>query len=215
MTVLVARCAGRAPAISGHHVDLSEYGRIRQGMGSTLGGVTERVSPRQYGYARTPLGRVLVVTAGGQLVGLHFAGHARTPNVRGHTRGTREPMMMVRDQLQEYFHGDRSRFELPLRLEGTPFQIAVWSALLEIPHGGTSTYGQIAAGLGRPRGARAVGAANGQNPISIVVPCHRLIGADGTLTGYGWGLDRKRRLLELEGADPVTRIAPARSGSGR
>jgi methylated-DNA-[protein]-cysteine S-methyltransferase len=184
-------------------------------MRCTLGGVTEAASPRQHGYARTPLGRVLIVTAGGHLVGLHFAGEARTPNVRGHTRGTREPMMMVRDQLQEYFHGDRTRFELPLRLEGTPFQIAVWSALLQIPHGRTSTYGQIAVGLGRPRGARAVGSANGQNPISIVVPCHRLIGADGALTGYGWGLDRKRRLLELEGGDPVTRIAPARSGSGR
>jgi methylated-DNA-[protein]-cysteine S-methyltransferase len=177
--------------------------------------VTETVSPRQYGYAATPLGQVLVLTAGGELVGLHFAGHARTPDIRDDTRATREPMVMVRDQLEEYFRGDRTRFELPLRLEGTPFQIAVWSALLEIPYGRTSTYGEIAALLGRPRGARAVGAANGQNPISIVVPCHRLIGADGALTGYGWGLDRKRRLLELEGGDPVTRIAAARSGSGR
>jgi methylated-DNA-[protein]-cysteine S-methyltransferase len=177
--------------------------------------VTEAVSPRQHGYAATPLGRVLVVTAGGELVGLHFAGHARTPGVLGHTRGTCEPMIMVRDQLEEYFSGDRTRFALPLRLDGTPFQIAVWAALLEIPYGRTSTYGEIAALIGRPRGARAVGAANGQNPISIVVPCHRLIGADGALTGYGWGLDRKRRLLELEGGDPVTRIAPARSGSGR
>jgi methylated-DNA-[protein]-cysteine S-methyltransferase len=177
--------------------------------------VTEAVSPRQYGYAATPLGQVLVLTSGGELVGLHFAGHARTPGVLGHTRGTCEPMIMVRDQLEEYFSGDRTRFALPLRLDGTPFQIAVWAALLEIPYGRTSTYGEIAALIGRPRGARAVGAANGQNPISIVVPCHRLIGADGALTGYGWGLDRKRRLLELEGGDPVTRIAPARSGSGR
>jgi methylated-DNA-[protein]-cysteine S-methyltransferase len=81
---------------------------------------------------------------------------------------------------------------------GTAFQIEVWSALIEIPPGTTATYGAIAGRLGRPRAARAVGAANGQNPISIIVPCHRLVGADGSLTGYGWGLDRKRRLIAHE-----------------
>jgi methylated-DNA-[protein]-cysteine S-methyltransferase len=109
-------------------------------------------------------------------------------------------MRAVIDQLDEYFEGARTRFDLPLHVEGTPFQLTVWSALVEIPFGQTSTYAQLADRIRRPRAARAVGAANGQNPISIVVPCHRLIGASGDLTGYGWGLDRKRALLELEGA---------------
>jgi methylated-DNA-[protein]-cysteine S-methyltransferase len=145
---------------------------------------------------------VLLVTAGGQLVGLAFEGHTRTPGVRGRAAGSDELLSAVREQLDEYFQGVRTRFELPVRLVGTSFQIAVWSALLDVPYGRTSTYGEVAERIGRPRAARAVGAANGQNPISIVVPCHRLLGADGSLTGYGWGLDRKRSLLALEGADP-------------
>jgi methylated-DNA-[protein]-cysteine S-methyltransferase len=175
--------------------------------------MSEAVIGRQYGYAPTPLGPVLIVTAAGALVGLHFANHARTPSIRDQKAGSDEPMVMVRDQLREYFEGNRPRFELPVRLVGTPFQVTVWSALLDIPYGQTSTYSTIAARIGRPRAARAVGAANGQNPISIVVPCHRLIGADGTLTGYGWGLERKQRLLELEGANLVTRSRGALSGS--
>lgn len=162
----------------------------------------DATTPRSYGYASTPLGRVLLVAAGGQLVGLVFDGHARTPGVGAHAAGSDELIGAVRQQLDEYFQGVRTRFELPVRLVGTAFQIAVWSALLDVPYGWTSTYGQVAERIGRPRAARAVGAANGQNPISIVVPCHRLIGADGGLTGYGWGLDRKRRLLALEGVGP-------------
>jgi methylated-DNA-[protein]-cysteine S-methyltransferase len=113
-------------------------------------------------------------------------------------------------QLDEYFQGVRTRFDLPVRLEGTPFQLEVWSALLDLPYGTTSTYGQVAERIGRPQAARAVGAANGQNPVSIIVPCHRLVGADGGLTGYGWGLDRKRRLLEVEGADRIRARAAVR-----
>jgi methylated-DNA-[protein]-cysteine S-methyltransferase len=124
-------------------------------------------------------------------------------------------MRALTDQLDDYFRGARTRFDVPLRFEGTAFQMAVWSALVEIPFGQTSTYAHLAERIGRPGAARAVGAANGQNPISIVVPCHRLIGASGDLTGYGWGLDRKRRLLELEGAiavgDPPVRRARAGS----
>jgi methylated-DNA-[protein]-cysteine S-methyltransferase len=170
---------------------------------------------RSFDSVPTPLGQLLVVFSGDELAGLYFDGHARTPDRSGRRGGPATPMRSVTDQLGEYFGGARTRFDVPLRFEGTPFQMAVWSALVEIPFGQTSTYSQLAERLGRPRAARAVGAANGQNPISIVVPCHRLIGASGDLTGYGWGLDRKQRLLELEGAiaqgsQPVRR---ARAGS--
>ncbi|WP_209372845.1 methylated-DNA--[protein]-cysteine S-methyltransferase [Brevibacterium renqingii] len=101
-------------------------------------------------------------------------------------------------QLREYFAGDRTEFDLPLAAVGTEFQRSVWKALTGIPYGRTAGYGELAAALGRPGAARAVGAANGKNPISIVVPCHRVIGADGSLTGYAWGEEKKRHLLDLE-----------------
>lgn len=101
-------------------------------------------------------------------------------------------------QLAEYFAGERERFELPLAPRGTPFQIAAWETLRGIPYGATITYGEQARRLGRPAAARAVGAANGRNPLSIVVPCHRVVGADGRLVGFGGGIATKRFLLDLE-----------------
>ena len=101
-------------------------------------------------------------------------------------------------QLSEYFDGARREFELPLELVGNQFELRVWSALREIPYGETASYGAIAARIGEPSAARAVGLANGRNPIAVIVPCHRVIGADGSLTGYGGGLERKRLLLDLE-----------------
>jgi methylated-DNA-[protein]-cysteine S-methyltransferase len=101
-------------------------------------------------------------------------------------------------QLGEYFAGDRREFELELALAGNAFELEVWAALLEIPYGDTVSYGEIARGIGHPDAPRAVGVANGRNPVAVIVPCHRVIGADGSLTGYGGGLDRKRFLLELE-----------------
>jgi methylated-DNA-[protein]-cysteine S-methyltransferase len=101
-------------------------------------------------------------------------------------------------QLEEYFAGERTRFDLPLSPVGTPFQLRVWAELREIPYGGTTTYGQIATDLGQPTASRAVGLANGRNPIAVIVPCHRVIGSDGSLTGFGGGLERKRWLLEHE-----------------
>ena len=101
-------------------------------------------------------------------------------------------------QLAEYFRGERTDFDLPLAPAGTPFQLAVWQALRDIPYGETINYGELATRVGNVRASRAVGLANGRNPISIVVPCHRVIGANGSLTGYGGGLDRKRLLLDLE-----------------
>ena len=108
------------------------------------------------------------------------------------------PFRTAAEQLEAYFAGDRHEFDLVLAPTGTPFQLSVWRGLLEIPYGETRSYGQLAARLGNPGGSRAVGLANGRNPVAIVVPCHRVIGADGTLTGYAGGMDRKRLLLDLE-----------------
>ena len=104
----------------------------------------------------------------------------------------------ARRQLDEYFAGQRTEFDLPLNAKGTPFQQDVWAALQTIPYGEVRSYGQIAAQIGRPGASRAVGLANGRNPIAVIVPCHRVIGASGALTGYGGGLHRKRLLLDLE-----------------
>jgi len=103
-------------------------------------------------------------------------------------------------ELDEYFAGQRREFSFPLDLRGTPFQLACWRALLAIPYGETRTYADIARAVGRPQGFRAVGLANNRNPVAIIVPCHRVIASDGTLCGYGGGLETKRKLLELEGA---------------
>jgi methylated-DNA-[protein]-cysteine S-methyltransferase len=102
-------------------------------------------------------------------------------------------------QLREYFEGRRRSFTVPLAPQGTPFQLAVWNALLEVPYGDTVSYGQIAERIGKPSAVRAVGAANGANPIPVIIPCHRVIGSNGSLTGYGGGIERKQWLLALEG----------------
>lgn len=120
--------------------------------------------------------------------------------VKGAVRNDSDPLLAeAREQLTQYLAGTRRQFDLPLDPAGTAFQVLCWKALQEIPYGETRTYGQQAAVIGQPNASRAVGAANGQNPISIIVPCHRVIGANGSLTGFGGGLDKKRRLLELEG----------------
>jgi methylated-DNA-[protein]-cysteine S-methyltransferase len=198
--LLVQRCPTRYRPYPDIAELLSEYGRIRTSGSAQACPVHEGQLLASYDFVPTPLGRLLVAFAGEEIVGLSFDGHARTPAVHGGKGGPAAAVRALGDQLGEYFSRTRTRFDLPLRFEGTPFQRAVWSALVEVPYGHTSTYSQLAERIQRPRAARAVGAANGQNPISIVVPCHRLIGATGALTGYGWGLDRKRSLLELEGA---------------
>jgi methylated-DNA-[protein]-cysteine S-methyltransferase len=109
-----------------------------------------------------------------------------------------EPFASAAAQLDAYFAGQLTEFDLPLAPAGTPFQRQVWAALQQIPYGTTVSYGELADKLGKPNASRAVGLANGRNPIAIVIPCHRVIGADGSLTGYGGGLDRKRFLLDLE-----------------
>jgi methylated-DNA-[protein]-cysteine S-methyltransferase len=116
-------------------------------------------------------------------------------------RSENHPLLLdAAHQLREYFAGKRREFQLPLDMQGTDFQLDVWRQLQGIPYGETRSYAQIAHAIGRPKAVRAVGAANGSNPVSIVVPCHRVIGSSGKLTGYGGGLPLKKRLLELEGA---------------
>jgi methylated-DNA-[protein]-cysteine S-methyltransferase len=154
-------------------------------------------APRYYTVTPSPIGDLVVVGDGEAVTGIHFA--ARTAP-RPAWRRDPAPVAAAVDQLAAYFAGARRDFDLWLAPEGTAFQRRVWAALAGIPYGETTTYGKLAAEIGHPGSARAVGAANGANPIAIVVPCHRVVGADGTLTGYAGGLDAKRTLLALEGA---------------
>lgn len=151
-----------------------------------------------FGYADTPIGRVLLVGRPGVLTGLYFDGCERTPTLAPGSTRSDGLFDDVRRQLDEYFQARRVAFDLAIDPPGTPFQRAMWDALIEVRCGETETYGELAQRLGGPRASRAVGAANGANPISIVIPCHRLVGASGDLTGYGWGVERKAWLLEHE-----------------
>ena len=146
----------------------------------------------------SPVGDLLLAGDAGGLSGIWIDGQRWAPVIGADWRRGDEPFAEATRQLREYFAGTRTAFELVLRRTGTPFQNEVWGALAAIPFGETRTYGAIAAGLGRPAAARAVGAANGQNPFCIVVPCHRLLGSDGGLVDYAAGLDVKRRLLAHE-----------------
>lgn len=151
-------------------------------------------------------------TGADALTALLFERHAHGPERTNDWRedaGRSRVLAEARRQLDEYFAGERLAFDLPLAPSGTPFQLRVWAALREIPYGATTSYGEIARHLGDPRATRAVGAANGRNPISIIVPCHRVIGASGSLTGFGGGLDRKRWLLEHEASVAGTQIGLA------
>jgi methylated-DNA-[protein]-cysteine S-methyltransferase len=154
----------------------------------------------KYTYIDSPLGPLLAVRDADGLAGLYLP-TAKHP-ITVHAEWVRDDAAFddVREQLAEYFTGVRRTFDLPLNAAGTAFQKRVWTALCDIPYGQTTSYGKTAVAVGAPDAARAVGLANGQNPISIVVPCHRVVGADGSLTGYGGGLDAKRWLLAHEAA---------------
>ncbi len=149
----------------------------------------------------TTIGPMTVVAENEAITGVYMddARHLPPDDRFGHPdAGDSLVLREAARQLREYFAGERTSFDLPLAAEGTPFQRKVWDALRAIPYGETTSYGALAAKLGRPDACRAVGLANGRNPISIVVPCHRVVGASGALTGYGGGIERKRFLLELE-----------------
>jgi methylated-DNA-[protein]-cysteine S-methyltransferase len=146
----------------------------------------------------SPIGELLLVGDGAALTRLHMLDAPRPVTPSPEWRREATPFAEVARQLSEYFAGRRREFDLPLALRGNEFELRVWAALRDIPYGETASYGQIARAIGAPTAARAVGLANGRNPISVIVPCHRVIGADGSLTGYGGGLPRKRYLLDLE-----------------
>ena len=152
----------------------------------------------EYTLFDSPLGELLAVGEDGALCRLDMRGGRRPVAIPSSWQRADDGFAGVRTQLEEYFAGARTSFDLELRLEGSDFQLLVWNGLLEIPYGETTSYGELAERIGCPGAARAVGLANGQNPVAVIVPCHRVIGADGTLTGYGGGLPRKRLLLDLE-----------------
>jgi len=164
-------------------------------------------APRLYQIVSSPIGRLLLLGDGHALTGLWMIDADRHTTRFDEAGLTPRPEAFreVAAQLEAYFAGDLKEFTVPLAPSGTSFQLAVWTELTKIPYGSTVSYGDIARALGkRLVASRAVGLANGANPISVIVPCHRVIGSDGSLTGYGGGLERKELLLRLEGAGPVT-----------
>ena len=149
----------------------------------------------QYQY---PVGSVGIAEDDGRITRVFFAGDAKAGGMQDHQLQESELIKRAAEQLSEYFEGKRKEFDLPLAFAGTDFQKRVWEALLTIPYGETRNYGEIAAQAGNPKAARAVGMANNRNPIVIICPCHRVIGSDGSLVGYGGGLPAKQYLLDLE-----------------
>ena len=148
---------------------------------------------KRFVVVQSPVGDLTLTEENGALTGLYFGRRS----LEGE-EGLTALLERASRQLEEYFAGKRKQFDLPLSLRGTEFQRQGWAALRDIPYGETRSYGQIAQAVGRPKAVRAVGMANHRNPISIIVPCHRVVGADGSLTGYGGGLENKKFLLALE-----------------
>jgi methylated-DNA-[protein]-cysteine S-methyltransferase len=155
-------------------------------------------TPIYYTFFESPLGRLFVQGDGQFVTGLYMPQHKRWTGPDAAWREGDAPFAAVRTQLNEYFAGERRHFDVPVKLVGTSFQQRVWRELVKIPFGTTISYAQLARRVGQPAAARAVGHANGRNPVPIIVPCHRVIGANGKLTGYAGGIEQKRRLLAWE-----------------
>lgn len=153
-----------------------------------------------YSIVDTPVGELLLTGNGECLTGLNFQDGSHPIELQENWMKDDAPFSEVIRQLEAYFAGKLEQFELPLSPEGTDFQLTVWEALRSIPYGETISYGELAERIENPKAVRAVGGANGKNPIAIIIPCHRVIGSDGTLTGFGGGLPIKEALLTLEGA---------------
>ena len=154
-----------------------------------------------YSYLDSPVGQLLLVADADHLRMISFPAGSRRQEPAAEWRRDDTWFPQTTAQLRAYFDGELTRFSLPLLFDGTPFQNAVWQALCQIPYGTTTSYGALAKTIGRPKASRAVGAANGANPLPIVVPCHRVIGADNSLTGFGGGVDVKHFLLTHEKAE--------------
>ncbi len=156
----------------------------------------------RYARLKTPLGTLIAIAAGGVVTGLHFDGGRHAPAIAPEWREDpyASPLRECAEQLADYFTGKRQCFDLPVAPRGTPFQQRVWREIAKVPYGATITYAELALRAGAPGSARAAGAATGRNPLAIVVPCHRIVGSSGALTGYAGGLPRKEKLLALEGA---------------
>lgn len=147
---------------------------------------------------QSPLGELTLSGTDDGLGAIYFPVHKHAPEDRKSWQERSEHFEDVSQQLDEYFRGRRRKFDLKLAPQGTPFQLQVWSELQKIPYGTTISYGELAQRIGKPKASRAVGMANGRNPLSIIIPCHRVIGKNGKLTGYGGGLSNKQALVELE-----------------
>ncbi|MYX73279.1 methylated-DNA--[protein]-cysteine S-methyltransferase [Streptomyces sp. SID3915] len=160
--------------------------------------MTTTTPTRHHTVVDSPYGPLTLVADDGVLAGLYMTEQRHRPPEEIFGIPDPGPFAETVRQLDAYFAGDLTDFDLPLRLEGTPFQRTVWAELRRIPYGETRSYGELAERLGKPGASRAVGLANGKNPVGIIVPCHRVIGASGGLTGYGGGLERKQRLLAFE-----------------
>ncbi|MFJ3653161.1 methylated-DNA--[protein]-cysteine S-methyltransferase [Streptomyces nigra] len=153
---------------------------------------------RRHTVIDSPYGPLTLVAEDGVLCGLYMTDQRHRPAEETFGPLDASPFAQTEEELEAYFAGELRQFTVPLHLKGTPFQLTVWNHLRTIPYGETRTYGQLAEALGNRGASRAVGLANGKNPIGIIVPCHRVIGATGSLTGYGGGLPRKQRLLAFE-----------------
>ncbi len=161
-------------------------------------GTAEKVSVVFYTTFESPVGPLLLAGDANALRRVSFESSKHRATLPPDSKEDEAPFAEVIHQLQAYFRGELRKFDLPLSMEGTEFQRRVWNALREIPYGETISYLQLAQRIGNPRAVRAVGLANGSNPIPIIVPCHRVIGSDGSLTGFGGGISTKKKLLELE-----------------
>ena len=155
-----------------------------------------------YDVVQSPIGRLILASDGTALVGVWMANASPSDAGWSRLKGDDDILAQTREELDEYFDGRRRTFDVPLAPNGTEFQRSVWTALTKIPFGTTISYGDLARQLGKEAAVRAVGAANGRNPIPVIVPCHRVIGSDGSLTGFGGGLPRKKWLLQHEKALP-------------
>jgi methylated-DNA-[protein]-cysteine S-methyltransferase len=157
-----------------------------------------RAAPRRYEIVSSPIGKLLLIADDHTLLELRFAGSWETKDIEPDWQRGGDVLQRARGQLDEYFAGTRREFDLPLAPEGTEFQHRVWHTLRAIPFGGTISYLELARRMGDPAAVRAVGSANGRNPIPVIIPCHRVIGSDGSMIGFGGGIELKKRLLQME-----------------